>query len=102
MKMNTPYGLPEGSTPRPAIWADVPDEQWDDWRWQLSHRVSTYEELSQFIHLTPEEKAGLQAEGLFRVDITPYFASLIDPDDPECPVRQQVVPHARELEGFDA
>ena len=102
MKMNTPYALPEGSTPRPAIWADVPDEQWDDWRWQLSHRVSTYEELSQFIHLTPEEAAGVQAEGRFRVDITPYFASLIDPDDPECPVRQQVVPHVRELEVFDA
>ena len=102
MKMNIPYALPEGSTPRPAIWADVPDEQWNDWRWQLSHRVSSYEELSQFIHLTPEEAAGLQAEHRFRVDITPYFASLIDPDDPLCPVRQQIVPHVRELESFDA
>jgi lysine 2,3-aminomutase len=104
MKMNTPYALPEGSTPRPAIaiWADVPDEQWSDWRWQLSHRVSSYDELSQFIHLTPEEAAGLRADNRFRVDITPYFASLIDPDDPLCPVRQQIVPHVRELEGFDA
>ncbi len=102
MKMSTPYALPEGSTPRPAIWADVPDEQWNDWRWQLSHRVSTYEELSRFIHLTPPEIEALQAHTKFRVDITPYFASLIDPDDPLCPVRQQVVPHARELEGFEA
>jgi lysine 2,3-aminomutase len=102
--MNTkiPYALPEGFTPRPAIWADVPDEQWNDWRWQLSHRVSSYEELSQFIHLTPEEEAGLKAQTKFRVDITPYFASLIDSDDPECPVRQQVIPHKRELEGFEA
>jgi lysine 2,3-aminomutase len=97
-----PYALPQGNTPRPAPWVNVPDEQWNDWRWQLSHRVSTYEELSQFIHLTPEEAAGLKAGRQFRVDITPYFASLIDPDDPACPVRQQVVPHVRELEGFDA
>ncbi len=102
MQMKTPYGIPEGFTPRPAIWAAVPDKQWNDWRWQLSHRVSTYEELSQFIHLTPEESMGLQASGRFRVEITPYFASLIDPDDPACPIRQQVVPHVRELQGFDA
>jgi lysine 2,3-aminomutase len=97
-----PYRIAQGRTPRPAIWADVPDEQWDDWRWQLSHRVSTYEELSQFIHLTAEEVVALQAHDKFRVDITPYFASLIDPDDPDCPVRQQVVPRAGELAGFEA
>ncbi|MCL5998453.1 MAG: lysine 2,3-aminomutase, partial [Chloroflexi bacterium] len=67
MTSTTPYALPEGSTPRPAIWADVPDEQWDDWRWQLSHRVSTVEELRQFLHLTPDEVAGLQAHAKFRV-----------------------------------
>jgi lysine 2,3-aminomutase len=97
-----PYGISQERTPRPSAWAGVPDEQWDDWRWQLAHRLNTHDELSQIIHLTPEETGGLQAEGKFRVDITPYFASLIDPDDPECPVRQQIVPHARELEGFES
>jgi lysine 2,3-aminomutase len=88
-------------TPRPALWADVPDEQWDDWRWQLAHRLNSLEELSQIINLTPEEIEGLTAEEKFRVDITPYFASLIDPDDPRCPVRRQVIPLGRELQAFE-
>lgn len=97
-----PYSLPAGSTTRPAIWTNVPDDQWNDWRWQLSHRLNSVEELAQIIHLTPEEIEGLRAEGKFRVDITPYFAALIDPDDPDCPIRMQVIPRARELEAFDS
>ena len=86
---------------RPALWADVPEEQWDDWRWQLAHRLNSLEELSQIIHLTPEEIEGLTAEDKFRVEITPYFASLIDPDDPHCPIRRQVIPLGRELQAFE-
>ncbi len=89
------------STPRPAIWAGVPDDKWNDWRWQLSHRLNSLDELAQIIHLTPEEVDGLTAEDKFRVDITPYFASLIDPDDPHCPVRRQVIPLGRELQAFE-
>ncbi|RME76175.1 MAG: lysine 2,3-aminomutase [Chloroflexi bacterium] len=92
----------EGSTPRAKIWADVPDEQWNDWRWQLSHRVNDLAVLQSFINLTEEEIAGISAPNKFRLDITPYFASLIDPDDPRCPVRQQVIPKARELAAFDS
>jgi len=88
-------------TPRPALWANVPDEQWDDWRWQLAHRLNSVEELAQIIHLTPEEIEGLTAEDKFRVDVTPYFASQIDPDDPGCPIRRQVIPLGRELQAFE-
>ena len=101
MTYSPPYSLPQHRTPRPAIWSDVPDEQWDDWRWQLSHRLNTVEDFSRLIRLTEEEIIGLSAPGKFRVDVTPYFASLIDPDDPDCPVRKQVVPRARELEAFE-
>ncbi len=92
----------EGSTPRPPIWADVPDEKWTDWRWQLSHRVNELEVLETFVNLTEEEIEGVSAPDKFRLDITPYFASLIDPDDPLCPVRQQVIPKGRELKAFDS
>lgn len=92
---------PLAHTPRPALWADVPDEQWDDWRWQLAHRLNSAKELAQIINLTPEELDGLTADDKFRVDITPYFASLIDPDDPGCPIRRQVIPLGRELEAFE-
>ncbi len=91
-----------GNTPRAHIWADVPDEKWNDWRWQLSHRVNDLEVLETFINLTPEEIAGVSAKNKFRLDITPYFASLIDPNDPLCPVRQQVIPTGRELKAFDS
>lgn len=87
-------------TPRAPIWADVPDQKWDDWRWQLSHRLNTLEEIQAFVRLTPEEIEGISAKNRFRLDITPYFASLIDPDDPLCPVRQQVIPKGRELAAF--
>nr|MBA2253701.1 hypothetical protein [Chloroflexota bacterium] len=30
---------------RAPLWADVPDEKWNDWRWQLSHRVNDLEEI---------------------------------------------------------
>ena len=79
-----PDGAPAVSR-RAPIWADVPDEQWNDWRWQLSHRVNDLAEIEQILNLTDEEREGLSVPDKFRVDITPYFMSLIDPDDPERP-----------------
>src|SRR5690606_21952798 len=67
----------------------------------LAHRLNSVDELAQIIRLTPEEIEGLTADDKFRVDITPYFASLIDPDDPNCPIRRQVVPLGRELQAFE-
>ncbi len=84
---------------RAPIWTAVPDAQWNDWRWQLSHRLNSLEELSQIINLTEEEVEGCRSHH-FRVDITPYFASLIDPDDPNCPIRRQVIPTGKELAAF--
>jgi lysine 2,3-aminomutase len=96
-----PDGRPARSR-RAAIWADVPDEKWDDWRWQLSHRVNTLDEIGQVLNLTEEEREGLAADDKFRVDITPYFASLMDSDDPSDPIRRQVIPLGREQQAFTA
>lgn len=87
---------------RAAYWRDVSDEDWMDWRWQMSHRLNTLEELGNVINLTKSEKKALEKKGLFRVDITPYFASLIDPDDPLCPVRKQVIPTSQEVVPFQS
>ncbi|NDJ35714.1 MAG: lysine 2,3-aminomutase [Chloroflexi bacterium] len=89
------------AVPRPAVWADVPDDHWNNWRWQLANRLNTADEFARFINLTDEEIEGLTADDKFRVDVTPYFASLIDPDDPTCPIRRQVLPLGRELRAFD-
>ena len=50
------------------------------------------------LNLTDEQRADLEAcMGKFRVSVTPYYASLMDPDDPSCPVRMQGVPTPAEL-----
>jgi lysine 2,3-aminomutase len=73
---------------------------WNDWRWQLRHRLNTVDELRQLIHLTPEEEQGVGTQQRFRLAVTPYFASLMDPEDPTCPIRRQVIPTKRELMGL--
>jgi lysine 2,3-aminomutase len=85
---------------RASVFADVPDEKWFSWRWQLSNRINAPEEFEQVITLSDSERKALSASHLFRVDITPYFVSLIDPDDPDDPIRQQVIPTATELVPF--
>ena len=87
---------------RAPVYADVPDEKWNDWRWQLSHRLNTAEDFEKVLPLTDSERKALQTQGLFRVDVTPYFISLIDPDDPNDPVRPQIIPRAGEMEAFIA
>jgi lysine 2,3-aminomutase len=87
---------------RASIYAEIPDEKWKNWRWQLSHRINTPEDFEKVIKLSDSEKKALSASHLFRVDITPYFISLIDPEDPKDPIRQQVVPTAKEMVPFTA
>ena len=84
--------LTERRTPPPP-WQDVPWEQWEDWHWQLANRITTVEELARVIPLTDEEKAMIEESlGTLRMAITPYYASLMDPNDPHDPIRQRAVP----------
>jgi lysine 2,3-aminomutase len=85
---------------RAAYYKDVPDEKWNSWRWQLSNRINTPEEFDKVLPLTDSERQALSAAHLFRVDITPYFISLINPDDPDDPIRKQVVPTSGEMVPF--
>ena len=74
-------------------------ESFEDWRWQLRNRISTKEEIAARLPLTPEESAGLDAApGPFRVAVTPYYFSLINPDDRNDPIRRQSVPSPLEAE----
>ncbi|MEW6101406.1 MAG: lysine 2,3-aminomutase [Candidatus Omnitrophota bacterium] len=76
-----------------SLYKDVNPLDWEDWHWQLKHRIRTKEELSQVIKLSEQEEEGIKkASGRLSLAITPYWASLIDPDDPACPLRRQAVP----------
>jgi len=99
-ELEEPPGCSCPTAPHP--WEAVPLVSWRDWRWQLSHRLNSVEELGKVIRLTQHEIDGLSSPDRFRVDVTPYFASLIDPDDPACPIRRQVIPTSQELVPFDA
>lgn len=75
------------------MWKNVDEAQWNDWHWQVANRITTVAELSQVIHLTDGEKEVIEKSlNKLRMAITPYYASLMDPDDPTCPIRMRAVP----------
>lgn len=74
-------------------WKSVSEEEWNDWKWQVANRITTVEQLKKIINLTPDEEKQIgETLKSFRLGITPYYASLMDADDPKCPVRMQAVP----------
>ncbi len=77
----------------------IDDASWNDWRWQQRKRFRRIEQLENVLHITNEEReAFAKSDAMFHMGITPYYASLMDPDDPNCPIRLQSVPHPGELE----
>ena len=83
---------------RKEMFPNVTDAEWNDWKWQVRNRIETLEQLKKYVKLTPEEEEGV-AKSLktLRMAITPYYLSLINPDDPNDPVRKQAIPTAAEL-----
>jgi lysine 2,3-aminomutase len=74
-------------------------DRWHDWRWQLANMLESADELTRYVDLSPQERAGLAGSAaLFRVGVTPYYASLMDRHDPTCPIRMQVIPHPHEAD----
>jgi lysine 2,3-aminomutase len=97
MNNEDPGGIERGSarfhpTPR-HDWPQTPDSDWNDWRWQMKHRITSLEDLEKRLELTPSEREGI----LFSIQklslgITPHFFSLIDKKNSQCPIRRQVIP----------
>jgi lysine 2,3-aminomutase len=81
-----------------GFWRDVSEADWNDWHWQLTHRIRTVEQLQRLLPtLTPEELAGAKlANHKLSLAITPYFFNLIDSADEYCPIRWQVIPRIEE------
>ena len=82
----------------PQVWKGVSEREWNDWRWQLRHRITTLEQLKEIIELTPEETEGIKhSKGRLALAVTPYFASLMDPVNQNCPIRRQAIPRVEEI-----
>ncbi|MCS7016790.1 MAG: KamA family radical SAM protein [Gemmatales bacterium] len=90
---------PPSHSRRWPVWRDVSDDLWDDWRWQSQHAVRTVRQLAQYLSFTREELQMLtQLEKDYKLAIPPYYLSLINPEDPNDPIRLQAVPSVFELE----
>ncbi len=77
---------------------NVTEEQWNDWRWQISNRITDAQELSRFIRLSKEQMEGITVcLKKFRMAITPYYLSLINPTERYCPIALQSIPNPKEL-----
>ena len=82
---------------RKELFPNVSDKDWNDWKWQVRNRIETIDDLKQYIKISSEEEEGIRKSlQTFRMAITPYFLSLIDPANPNCPVRKQAVPSGDE------
>ena len=82
-----------------GIWADTPEDDWKSWVWQLKNRITTLEQLEEYMELTPEEREGCMfANNKLALAITPYFFNLINWEDSDCPLRKQVIPRAGEMQ----
>jgi lysine 2,3-aminomutase len=87
------------AAPRPLRRDEVAPADWADWRWQLRNMLTTAEDLGRVVDLSDGERAGLAAsDGMFRVGLTPYYAGLMDPARPSCPIRRQAIPEVAERE----
>ncbi|MBR1770262.1 MAG: lysine 2,3-aminomutase [Bacteroidales bacterium] len=88
---------------RKELFPNVSDEQWNDWHWQVKNRIETIDQLKQYVELTKEEEEGVRvALKTLRMAITPYYLSLIDPNNPNDPVRRQAIPTIKETHQAEA
>ncbi len=95
-----PSPRPGTATPRHPAWAEVPDAQWTDWRWQAQNAVRNAKQLAELLPFSAEERAALDVlTSEYKLAIPPYYFSLIERDDPRDPIRLQSVPSPLELLG---
>src|SRR5690349_24715147 len=84
----------------PGYFKDVPPELWNDWKWQLKNSVKSLAQLEQHLVLAEPERAGVLLSGhKLALGITSHFFNLVESDNPDCPIRRQVVPRIEETWG---
>jgi len=85
-------------TRKAKYYPNVSDQDWNDWHWQVRNRIRFAEDLNKYLPLTEQEANEVKnILSKFRMSITPYYLCLIDPNNPDCPIRTQAVPAINEL-----
>lgn len=78
--------------------SEISPIDWQDWRWQMRQSLKTQTHFSELLDLSVEEGDGFSGlDQIFRVQTTPYYAALIDKENPICPIRQMILPNKKEL-----
>jgi lysine 2,3-aminomutase len=86
------------ATTRYRFFGDIPDSLWNDWMWQFRNRITRVEQLTQFFPLSTEEQTQLKLVTMrYPLSVTPYYLSLINPDDPDDPIKKQAIPSLMEM-----
>jgi lysine 2,3-aminomutase len=93
LKMNNQYIIR-----KKQYFPKVTEAEWNDWKWQVKHRVKSVQDLEKFVTLSKDEKEAIdKVLGKLRMSITPYYLTLMDPFDEKCPIRMQAIPSIYEL-----
>lgn len=97
-----PYEPPSEDTTecfKKKYYPQVKDHEWNDWKWQIRHRLTSYDDFNRIFRLSEQERSALQYKSShFPYAVTPYYASRIDPLSPNDPVRRTVIPGIHEAE----
>ena len=83
----------------PGYWSseNVSPEEWSNYRWQMKNRVESLEEVERHLRLSEDERAGILLTGTKLASaVTPHFFNLVEPDNPDCPIRRQIIPQVAE------
>jgi len=81
------------------LWSKVTREQWQDWRWQLAHRINDVITLAKLFDLTVDQCVQIRRVGMrYRWSISPYYASLMEGGEEHDPIRLQSVPSIEEMD----
>src|SRR5688572_11804259 len=93
LRLSAPGDNPRTKAFRKKHYPETTSKEWNDWRWQASHRLKTLADMERVLVLSPSERAAIERGGtMLPLGMTPYYASLIDPEDPQDALRKTVVP----------
>src|SRR5262249_7115453 len=81
----------------PGYWSVTAPELWNNWKWQLKNRVTTLAQLEKHLELSAEERSGVLLSGdKLALAVTPHFFNLLPANNPDDPIRRQVIPRIEE------